>query len=132
MTGIIDIEYGVPVCTRSKDQGWPDWVYEQTLFNMWAGLRSEDMQNRLINTIKSFGEEEIIEVVFDIRHARRDNMRSLCDMRTKVLLEFDKPEFDDDAVIVMVKRDELLKKINWIKKHFKAVEINGKQYDVWI
>ena len=132
MAEIINTDCSISIYSRTDSQGWPDWVYEQTLFNLWAGIRSENTQERLVNAIKSFEKEEIIEVIFDVYHARQDNIKSLCDMRTKILLEFDKPEFDDDVVIVRIKKDELLEKINWIKKHFKAIEINGNQYDVWI
>jgi len=132
MTGIVDIEYGIPVYPKPKDQAWPDWVYEQTMFNLWAGIKSEEERQKLLDEINLYEENDEFEVVFSISLSRRDNIKSLCDMRTKILLEFDRVEFYEDDVVVKIKKNELIKKIDWIKEHFKAIEVNNKRYNIWI
>ena len=112
--------------------GFPEWVYEKVIFDLWMGLHSKEVQEGVIEKIKAnYEDNDIIEICFHINWKISKDIKNLCDMRTQILLNFDHPQFDDDYVIIKINRKKLLEKFEWIKHHFRQIEINGETTFLW-
>ena len=55
-------------------------------------------------------------------------------MRTLMLLNFDKPVFEDDSVIISISKEKLIEKIDWLKEYFVKffVENDQQTYFLWL
>ena len=116
-------------------QAWPNEVYEHVLFLLWGGLKSEEIRKNTKEEIEvNYNLQEVLKVVFHIDETRNDKIKNLCKMRTLMLLNFDKPVFEDDSVIISISKEKLIEKIDWLKEYFVKffVENDQQTYFLWL
>ena len=116
-----------------NNYAWPEEVYERVLFNLWEGMESKSMQQNAKAEIEAnFPDCCKLEVIFELQWAKSDEFKLLNQIQDALLEQFDEIIVKEDYIKIYIEKEKLLNKFEWICEHFFKIEVEGREFILWV